>query len=125
AAGQYMVNAAESDIVSPSVTTEDPLGFLRQEVFVLHDVLAGLAVASLKSSYQFVGGVSVGHAAVEGIQVRLACFFYFCGSLIRSGYSLYFFFQSRTDGFLSKQHTVTKLCVILKQGVGPCRTLSL
>ena len=37
-AGKYVVNTAESDIVSPSVTTEDPLGFLSEEVFVLNDV---------------------------------------------------------------------------------------
>ena len=47
AACQYMVNTAESDIVSPSVTTEDPLGFLSQEVFVLDDVFACIAVACL------------------------------------------------------------------------------
>ena len=30
AASKYMVNTAESDIVCPSVTTEDPLGFLAE-----------------------------------------------------------------------------------------------
>ncbi len=34
-----MVNTTESDIVSPSVTTEDPLGFLSEEVFVLRILL--------------------------------------------------------------------------------------
>ena len=37
AACKYVVNAAESDIVSPSVTAEYPLGFLSEEVFVLKD----------------------------------------------------------------------------------------
>ena len=54
AACKYVVNAVESDIVSPTVTTEDPLGLLSQEIFVLDDVLACRAVNVLKSSYEFV-----------------------------------------------------------------------
>ena len=42
-----MVKSAESDIVSPSVTTEDPLTLLSQEVFIFKDVLSLLAVTSL------------------------------------------------------------------------------
>ena len=42
-----MVNTTESDIVSPSVTTEDPLRFLSEEVFVLNDVFACIAVTSV------------------------------------------------------------------------------
>ena len=44
-----MVNTAESDIVSPSVTTEDPLGLLSQKVFVLYNILAEITVASFQS----------------------------------------------------------------------------
>ena len=44
-----MVYAAEADIVSPSVTTEDPLGFLSQVVLVCYDVLAGRAVNAFQS----------------------------------------------------------------------------
>ncbi len=44
AGSKNMVNAAESDIVSPSVTTEDPLGLLSQEVFILNDVFADIAI---------------------------------------------------------------------------------
>ena len=58
-----MVNTAESDIVSPSVTTEDPLGFLSQEVFILNDVFAYIAVnASSRCSYQLIGSSTVGCA---------------------------------------------------------------
>ena len=60
AACKYMVNTAESDIVSPSVTTEDPLGFLSQEVFVLQDILCFLASACFQSSNQLVCSSAVG-----------------------------------------------------------------
>ena len=32
---KYVINTTESDIVSPSVTTEDPLGFLGQIILCL------------------------------------------------------------------------------------------
>ena len=60
-----MVNAVESDIVSPTVTTEDPLGLLSQEIFVLDDVLACRAVNVLKSSYEFVSCSTVCSANAE------------------------------------------------------------
>ena len=44
-----MVYAAEADIVSPSVTTEYPLGLLSQIVLVCYDVLAGRAVNAFQS----------------------------------------------------------------------------
>ena len=43
---KYVVNTTESDIVSPSVTTEDPLGFLSKEVFLFYDIFACRALAS-------------------------------------------------------------------------------
>ena len=43
---KYVVNTTESDIVSRSVTTEDPLGFLSKEVFLFYDIFACRAVAS-------------------------------------------------------------------------------
>ena len=43
---ENVVNTAESDIVSPSVTTEDPLGFLSKEVFLFYDIFACRALAS-------------------------------------------------------------------------------
>ena len=46
-----MVNAAETDIVSPSVTTEDPLGFLSQEIFLSKDFFCFVASACFQSCY--------------------------------------------------------------------------
>ena len=49
-----MVNTTESDVVSPSVSAEYPLGFLSKEVFILNDVFACLAIASFQCCYQLV-----------------------------------------------------------------------
>ena len=51
---KYVVNTTESDIVSPSVTTEDPLGFLSEEVFLSKDFFCFVTSASFKSSNKFV-----------------------------------------------------------------------
>ena len=67
-----MVNTTKSDIVSPSVTTEDPLGFLSQEVFILNDVFANITVNARENLYQFIGSSTVGCANAEGIQPFLA-----------------------------------------------------
>ena len=48
---QYMVNTAEADVVCPAVTAEYPLGFLSQEVFVLNDIFAYIAVNTFQCSY--------------------------------------------------------------------------
>ena len=42
-----MIYATESDIVSPSVTTEYPLGFLSKEVFLSKDFLSFVTTACL------------------------------------------------------------------------------
>ena len=118
-----MVNAAETDIVSPSVTTEDPLGFLSQEVFALQDFLSFLASAGFQSSNQLICSSTVGSAYAEGIQPFLTGslnVFFICSS----NQSLYFGLQTVTQSLLSQEHTVTELSVILEQRVGPCRTLS-
>ena len=119
-----MVNAAESDIVSPSVTTEDPLGFLSEEVFLCKDLFALVTSASFQSSYQLISCSTVGCSNSISIKPFLSCSFYIC-VLTVSNDILNFLFQSATDSVLSEQHTVTKLSCILEQGVGPCRTMSL
>ena len=84
-----MVNAAETDIISPSVAAEYPLGLLGQEIFVLYDILADRAVDSLKSGNQLVRSRSVERADSEGIQPFLAGRLYFLGSLVGSVNGLY------------------------------------
>ena len=109
-----MVYAAASDIVSPSVTPEDPLGFLSEEVFVLNDVSANVAVSVFDCFYKFLGCSSVGSAAVKGIQILFACCFYFFRSFLGVHNILNFGFQAAADCFLSEKHTITELSIILK-----------
>ena len=98
---QYVVYATETDIVSPSVTTEDPLGFLSQEVFVLNDFFAGIAFASFQSSNQFICCSTVGSTYTEGIDPFFTSCFYFIRSFFTFHNSFYFCFQTVTDCFLS------------------------
>ena len=51
---ENMVNTTESDIVSPSVTTEDPLGFLGQIIFLSKDFFCCVTSACFQSCDQFV-----------------------------------------------------------------------
>ena len=116
-----MVHAAESDIICPSVSTEDPLGLLGKEVFILHDILAYFAVLSFQNSNQLIGSSSVGHTAVEGIQIFLACSLNrIVGSVRKNAFHL--LLQAASQRLLSEQHTHTELSVVLEQGVIPCRT---
>ena len=118
-----MVNTAESDIICPSVTTEYPLGFLGEEVFVLNDILAYAAVFAFQSRYQLVGCRSVGNAAVVGIQVFLAnSLNSFVIGIGKNVFNLCL--QSASDSVLGKQHTHTKLSIVFKQGVVPSGSLA-
>ena len=120
-----MVNTAESDIVSPSVTAEYPLGFLCKEVFFLEQLCSFRTSASacFQSSYQLVCSSAVFRTDVKGIQIFLSRSLHV---LIVSAFRqlLHFYFQTVSDGILSKQHTIAELCVILEQGVRPCRSSS-
>ena len=122
-AGEDMIHTAESDIICPSVTAEYPLGFLGKEVFVFNDILAYAAVLCFQYRYQLIGCRSVGHAAVVGIQVFLACRL---NSFV-PGIGKYLFnlsFQPASDCVLCKQHTHTELSVIFEQGVVPSGSLA-
>ena len=119
-----MVHAAEADIITPAVTTEDPLGLLGKEVFLSQDLLSLLAAACLEGSNQLVGSSAVGDAYAEGIQPFLTGSFdvFLIGALDQS---LDLGLEAVTDRLLSQIHAVTELCVVLEQGVRPCRTLTL
>src|SRR5699024_6260016 len=125
AACKYVVNAAESDIVSPSVTTEYPLGFLSQQVFVLENfvLLGKVAAAAFQSCYKLVCSCSVCSPACECIKVLFrSCLYIFF--LCDLSDLLNFCFHSVTDRVLSEQHTITELSVILEQRVAPSRSFA-
>src|SRR5699024_10099039 len=101
---------------SPSVTTEYPLRFLSEEVFVLKNfiLLCKVAVACFQSCYKLVCSCSVCSSASECLKI------FFCSSLhvfflCDLSDLLNFFFHSVTDCVLSEQHTVTKLSVVLEE----------
>ena len=78
AACKYVVNTAESDIVSPSVTTEDPLGLLSQDNLCSSAIsFACIASACFQSCYQLVSSCTVCSAYAEGIQPFLSSCLYF------------------------------------------------
>ena len=119
-----MIHAAKADIVCPAVAAEDPLRLLSQEIFVGHDILTSRAINAFQSRHQLIGSASVQSADTKGIQPLLAGSLHFFGSsLIRSN-CLNLLLQLITNRILSQQHTKTKLCIVLKQRVIPCRTLT-
>ena len=83
-----MVNTAETDIVSPTVAAEYPLGFLSEEVFVLHNILAVRAVDAVQSLYQLVGSCAVQCTDSVSIQPLFASCFHFIGRLFCRHHSL-------------------------------------
>src|SRR5699024_5633893 len=125
AACKYVVNTAESDIVSPSVTTEYPLGFLSEEVFILQkfSFLCTVASAFLQSCYEIVCSCSVSSATSACIKVLLSCCLNVCIFCILSKFS-YKAFHSVTDRILSEQHTISELSIVLEQGVTPSRSFA-
>ena len=109
-----MVNTTEADIVSPSVTTEDPLGFLGQIVFLSKDLFSSVASTCFQSCDQFVCCCTVGCSNSECIQPFLASFFN-CFVFAICYNSFNFCFKAITDSSLCKKHTITKLSVIFEQ----------
>ena len=67
-----MVYTAETDIVSPSVTAEYPLGLLSQEIFILNNVSADIAVNAVQSCNQLIGSSAVQSADAKCIEPFLA-----------------------------------------------------
>ena len=121
-----VVNATETDVVCPTVTTEDPLGLLAEVILVVEDVLSVsiVTVASFKSSDELLGSRSVQSGGILGCKVVSDSFLhfillsYFCKSFCGSNQTV-----AKCSG--SEFHTITELCVILEQGVSPCRSLTL
>ena len=58
AAGQHVVQTTETDVVSPTVTTEDPLALLHQVILQVNDLLAVVATALFASGDNLVGQLS-------------------------------------------------------------------
>ena len=118
-----MVNTAVTDIVSPSVTTEYPLGLLGQELLLLKDLLSCIGAVSFESCYQSIRSCAVLSACHEGVDPLLSgCLDVVACCLSKS---LDLGLEICSQGLVCKKHTITKLCSVLKQGVGPCRAVTL
>ena len=122
AAGQDVVEAAESDVVAPTVAAEDPLALLDEAVTELEELLADVAAALLHQRDELVGdflglegafavlnplgeeGLDFGAAAVAG-EAFLHDALHAVAHLAGGG-----------------GHTETELSVVLKERVGPSRT---
>ena len=122
AAGQDVVEAAESDIIAPTVAAEDPLALLDEAVTELEELLADVAAAFLHQRDELVGdflglegvlavldplgeeGLDFGAAAVAG-EAFLHNALHAVAHLAGGG-----------------GHTEAELSVVLKERVGPSGT---
>ena len=100
---KHMVNTAVSDIVSPSVSSEDPLGLLSQEIFVLQNICLILAVTvtCFQSSNQLVCSCSVCSSHCICLKIFICCSLH-CLILCLLCDLLNLCFQSVSDCILGK-----------------------
>ncbi len=116
-----MIQTAEADIVCPSVAAEDPLGLLGQEILILQDGLRFIGAVRFQSCNKLLCSRAVRCAVLIGSQPLISSCLHAFGLLRQSGNLI---FQAGTQCIGSKEHTETKLCVILEQGVIPCRAMA-
>jgi hypothetical protein len=69
-----MVKSAESDIISPSITTEDPLALLSKEILILYKILGRSSVLSFKSCNKLICSSTVSSANCKCIKPLLSNF---------------------------------------------------
>ena len=121
-----MVNAAKADIISPAVAAKDPYGLLGKELFIFENIQSVLAVTieffKLSDHSVSSGGVLLAvflscHKVCDRSLYAFRCFFA-CSDLFQ------LCDQSFTDRLLTEIHTKAMLCVIFKQRVSPCRTVT-
>ena len=94
-----MIEAAETDIISPTITTEDPLALLSEEVLILYEILGKIVGLISKCCNELLGSCTVGSAYAESIKPLLSYILHRC---ILLSELLYFLLQSGTDCVLSK-----------------------
>ena len=122
-----MVQTTEADVVCPAVTTEDPDGLLGDELLALQDLCRLLAAGSsslLQLSDQGLCGLVVGLGVVLGLQELLKGSLQLSRSLVGTSNLCDLLDQVLADGLLADVQAQTMLCVILEQGVAPCRTMA-
>ena len=110
-----MVETAESDIVSPTVSAEYPYRLLGEVILTLEDLLRKVAITILDSGNECVGSGSVCLAVVECVEIVLSSFLDSSRCLVGACELFNVALKSFTDRLLTECHSETVLCVILEQ----------
>ena len=124
-----MIQAAETDIIGPAVTAEDPDGLLVEIILILQDRLCGSLAAvliefrALKELDKRFGSSHIGAAVVLRVKPGLCSFCHAC--LVAFGKNVDVLFQAPTDLRIGKIHTIAEFRIVFKQGVCPRRALPL
>ena len=127
AGSEDLIEAAEADVVCPAVAAEDPDGLLGDVLLALQDLSRLLAASSsslLQLSDQGLCGLVVGLGVVLGSDELLVSSLQLCGCLVGTSNLSDLLDQVLTDGLLADVQAQAMLCVILEQGVAPCRTMA-
>ena len=119
-----VIHAAEADIVSPTVATEDPLALLVEEILLLEDLLRKLRAVLRKCIDQSFRCCAVRRTDLIALKPCSASLLGLLGSGTLCEL-LDLALQAVANSAVCKQHTVTELCVVLEEGVVPSRSLSL
>ena len=128
AGSQNVIQTAEADVVCPAVAAEDPNGLLSEVFLVSQNILAVRAAcccALFELCNQRLGRLSVSSAVVLGIHEGVDGILEVVRSLLGASHLLELGDQALTESFLAVVHAEAVLCVILEQGVCPCRTVAL
>ena len=122
-----MVETTVADIVSPAVTTDDPVRLLGDVVTEIVDETTTLGSIILYQSTDLIGELT----ASLSILVLLDPLLEELLSLLVTDLDLTIY-DILCDGekalaelLIGEVHTIAILCVVLKEGVGPCRTVTL
>ena len=112
-----MIKTAETDIISPAVTAEDPYGLLGEVVLVLKDIslLIALAVALFELSNECSSCSCILSTVVYCCEVLISSCLDLSRCLVACSDFLYFLDESLTDSLLTEIHTETVLSVVLEQ----------
>ena len=124
AGSEDVIQSAVTDIVSPAVTTKDPLGTFNEELFVVVD---GLSL-SLPLLFQLGAELRAfqrsrlpSPTSALAIQSSIAAF----RSALTESNGFHFLSQAFTNGFDTEIHTQTIFSIVFEQGVSPGRTMTL
>ena len=113
-----MIKTTVADIVRSTVTTDDPLATLCEEVAQLSELLASFATllsTSLNHGFELLSGCAACYCIVLSIDPFLSSCLVFCRSFFGSDNVLQQLLNACTHLLVSKDHTHTKLAEVFEQ----------